>query len=274
MQDLHMHSQYSGDIAAGKGSSVDELCRRAEELGLSAIAITDHCDIDGIYEGYFPPLDFDAVKADILRAKEKYAGRLDVVYGLELGQGINMKELSEQTMEKYGFEFVIGSVHAVRGIIDFYNVEYDKKSDEELRGLLEQYIEELYELIEWGHFDTLAHITYPYRYFLRNGRGYLLPDAEGEKKMFGGVLAALIASGKPLEVNTSGIRQGMGCPLPDYGLLEYYRSLGGRLVTVGSDAHSARDVGADIPQVYEMLEKAGFETVCGFSADGFTQLTL
>ena len=29
-----MHSQYSGDIAAGKGSSVDELCRRAEELGL------------------------------------------------------------------------------------------------------------------------------------------------------------------------------------------------------------------------------------------------
>ena len=72
MQDLHMHSQYSGDIAAGKGSSVDELCRRAEELGLSAIAITDH----GVVQAY--PAAAAAVKAI-----RKSGGDFKVIYGVE-----------------------------------------------------------------------------------------------------------------------------------------------------------------------------------------------
>ena len=58
-----MHSQYSGDIPPGEGASVDALCARAVETGLTTIAVTDHCDIDGIYEGYFPPLDSRACGA-------------------------------------------------------------------------------------------------------------------------------------------------------------------------------------------------------------------
>ena len=40
-----MHSQYSGDIPPGEGASVDALCARAVETGLTTIAVTDHCDI-------------------------------------------------------------------------------------------------------------------------------------------------------------------------------------------------------------------------------------
>ena len=144
MLDLHMHSQYSGDIPPGEGASVDALCARAVETGLTTIAVTDHCDIDGIYEGYFPPLDFEGVRRDVYAAKEKYANRLTLLYGLELGQGPHMKAQAEETLERCRFEYVIGSVHAVRGIIDFSSVEYDKMSDDRLRGLLAQYIEELY----------------------------------------------------------------------------------------------------------------------------------
>ena len=85
-----MHSQYSGDIDPGEGASVDALCARAVETGLTTIAVTDHCDIDGIYEGYFPPLDFEGVRRDVYAAKEKYANRLTLLYGLELGQGPHM----------------------------------------------------------------------------------------------------------------------------------------------------------------------------------------
>ena len=77
-----MHSRYSGDIDPGEGASVDELCARAVEAGLTTIAVTDHCDIDGIYEGYFPPLDFEGVRRDVYAAKEKYANRLTLLYGL------------------------------------------------------------------------------------------------------------------------------------------------------------------------------------------------
>lgn len=270
-----MHSQYSGDIPPGEGASVDALCARAVETGLTTIAVTDHCDIDGIYEGYFPPLDFEGVRRDVNAAKEKYANRLTLLYGLELGQGPHMKAQAEETLERCRFEYVIGSVHAVRGIIDFSSVEYDKMSDDRLRGLLAQYIEELYELIEWGRFSTLAHITYPYRYYRKHGRAYLLPqDTESELAMFDGVLRALIAAGKPLEVNTSGLRQGMGCPLPDYELLAHYYRLGGRKLTVGSDAHYLRDVGAGIPEVCERLRGLGFETVCTFAGGRETPLPL
>lgn len=182
----------------GEGASVDELCARAVERGFSTVAVTDHFDIDGIYEGYFPPLDFEGVRRDVFAAKEKYAGKLTLLYGLELGQGPHMKAQAEETLARYDFEYVIGSVHAVRGIIDFASTAYDQMTDGQLRGLLDQYIEELFELIEWGHFSTLAHITYPYRYFRKHNRAYLLPQGrEAELAMFDGVLRALIASDKP-----------------------------------------------------------------------------
>ncbi|MFR5865342.1 MAG: PHP domain-containing protein [Acutalibacteraceae bacterium] len=114
MLDLHMHSQYSGDIPPGAGASVDALCARAVEAGLTTIAVTDHCDIDGIYEGYFPPLDFEGVRRDVFAAKEKYAGCLTLLYGLELGQGPHMKAQAEETLERCRFEYVIGSVHGAR----------------------------------------------------------------------------------------------------------------------------------------------------------------
>ena len=200
------------------------------------------------------------MRRDVYAAKEKYANRLTLLYGLELGQGPHMKAQAEETLERCRFEYVIGSVHAVRGIIDFSSVEYDKMSDDRLRGLLAQYIEELYELIEWGRFSTLAHITYPYRYYRKHGRAYLLPqDTESELAMFDGVLRALIAAGKPL---------------PDYELLAHYYRLGGRKLTVGSDAHYLRDVGAGIPEVCERLRGLGFETVCTFAGGRETPLPL
>ena len=43
--DMHTHSVFSHD--GGKDSGIDALCMRAIELGLSDLAITDHCDVNG-----------------------------------------------------------------------------------------------------------------------------------------------------------------------------------------------------------------------------------
>lgn len=72
----------------------------------------------------------------------------------------------------------------------------------------------------------------------------------------------------------AGLRQGMGCPLPDYDLLAYYFELGGRKLTIGSDAHFLRDVGASIPEVCEKLRGMGFTTLSTFEGGRETLLTL
>lgn len=48
--DLHIHTEYCGHA---QGMTVDAICKRADELGLEAIAITDHI---------FEPQDIDIIK--------------------------------------------------------------------------------------------------------------------------------------------------------------------------------------------------------------------
>ena len=67
------------------------------------------------------------------------------------------------------------------------------------------------------------------------------------------VLAALVQAEKALEVNTSGLRQKLGETMPNLPILKRYHALGGRLVTLGSDAHCTEDLGKGIDQGMDLL---------------------
>ena len=256
--DNHSHSHYSGDIPAGRGSSVRELCLAAIEKGVVRLAVTDHCDIDGIRDGFFPPLDHESVLKDVCAAKAEFSGRLEVLLGIELGQGTHMPAESDELLAKYPFDIVLGSVHAVRGIIDFADTDVISLSQNERVGLWERYISELLETVEWGHFDVLTHITYPKRYFLKQGiTGF--PDIKNRgREYFEPVIKAVIEKGVTLECNTSGLRQIMGECLPNRDLLTLFYELGGRDVSLGSDAHRAADIGSGIKEAADMLKEIGF----------------
>ena len=262
--DNHSHTQYSGDIPAGRGSSVRELCLAAEEKGIEQLAITDHCDIDGIRDGYFAPLDHESVMRDIFAAKEEFRGRVRVLFGIELGQGTHMPEESERLLARYPYDIVLGSVHAVRGIIDFSDTDLISYGEQGRKELWEKYLSELLEAVEWGRFDVLTHITYPKRYFLKQGiTGF--PDIAGKgREYFEPVLRAVIEKGVTLECNSSGLRQIMKECLPNRDLLSFYYELGGRDITVGSDAHRASDIGAGIKEACELLREVGFRYVTTF----------
>ncbi|HAN21319.1 MAG: hypothetical protein A2Y15_07245 [Clostridiales bacterium GWF2_36_10] len=261
MYDYHMHSLYSGDIPKGKGNSVDELCETAIARGFTEIAITDHCDIDGIYYGAFPKLDINGVYRDILRVREKYFDKLSLLFGIEIGQASHMPLETNLLLERYPFDYVIGSVHSVRGIIDFAELKINEVTDAELLLLWDKYILEMKELIHWGNFCTLAHITYPFRYLKFAGREKLLDLENKGRELFEEILKAIIQKGISLEVNTSGIRQGLGQTMPNDDLIRFYKELGGEMITIGSDAHYARDLGVDIKETREKLKAFGFKYI-------------
>ena len=266
MFDNHSHTQYSGDVPQGKGNSVRELCIAAIEKGLDGIAITDHFDIDGIFDGSFPPLDHESVARDIAEAREEFKGKIKLLHGIELGQAIHMPKESELQLQSQPYDIVLGSLHAVYGIIDFYDTPLASMTEKEYMHLWDQYLEEMLDTIAWGKFDVLTHITYPKRYYLSNGITDF-PDIKNRgREYFEPILKAVIDKGITLECNTSGLRQIMGECLPNEDLLRFYYELGGRDVTLGSDAHKACDLGANFAEATEMLKSIGFTHLAKFES--------
>lgn len=264
IHETHCHSIYSGDVDKTKGSSIDGIYAKAYELGLGSLAVTDHLEINQMMGRIFPPLDHEGIKRDITAAREKYAGKVEVVYGVELAQPCHNPEKTANILSKYKYDFIIGSVHCVRGFPDYSDMEYEHMSDAVLAHAWDLYLDEMKELIEFGNFDTLAHITYPYRYYHRNGREGVIKVFENGREMFEPILKRIIEKGICLEVNTSGLRQHDGTTFPQTDLVKFYRELGGELVTVGSDAHYACDIAADIADTYALLASLGFDHVCTF----------
>lgn len=258
MYDNHTHSEYSCDIPKGKGSTVREICQKAISLGLQGVAITDHFDIDGVRDGYFAPLDHDSVFRDVMQAKAEFEGRLDVLHGIELGQATHMPKESEELLQKYPYDIVLGSIHAVRSIVDFHDIDYSQLERARYVELWELYIKEMLDTIHWGNIDVLTHITYPKRYYVRDGITDF-PDIKNKgREYFEPVLKALIQKGITLECNTSGLRQPIGECLPNEDLLRFYYELGGRDITLGSDAHNAVHMALRFEEVSEMLRNIGF----------------
>lgn len=247
--DSHNHSNCSPD----GNDAVLEMRLRAQELGLWAHTLTDHCECQKYPNRYRPRVQ---------RAWEEMAlqipqGTSTRFYrGIELGQPNQDVEAAEEALQGRDYDFVIGSIHNIRGFEDFFYLDYSQLEPGYIDQLLTTYWEEELEVIHWGKFDSLGHLTYPLRYI--EGDHGIPVDLAKHRDAIDTIFRELITSGKALEVNTSGYRQKIGRPLPDLPLVRRYRELGGELITLGSDAHSTQDLGKGIEEGMEMLREAGF----------------
>lgn len=260
LADQHTHSYFSMDSE----SNIDLMCEKAIEMGLSELAITDHLDINTneLLKNLEPIFDHEGAYNALCEARERYKGRLKVSVGVELGQAHDDPDFARSIVEKYSYDQVIGSLHNLRGMPDFYLMAFYKITGRQCNMFLAQYYKELEEIVDIGCFDTLAHITYPMRYFKEGGHNLSL---ENHIPAIRRIFEKIIDKGIALEVNTSGYRKELGCPLPDYDILKIYHDMGGRLLTVGADAHYVDDIGADVERTYTELKKIGFTHIASFT---------
>ncbi len=270
IHDSHIHTKYSFDVEKDGSGDIDRIVESAIARGINEISLCDHCDIDGILDGIYPPFDADGARNDIFKAKEKYAGKIQINYGVELGQAhVRPKETAE-LLDKYGYDFIIGSLHNMRDYPDFYFLKYEMMTPEFIDYLVKRNIKELCEIVELGMFSTLAHITYIQRYLTRSGVKFdFKPYYDDLSVLFN----KLILSGKALEVNTSGLRRG-DITMPGRELITLYRECGGELITIGSDAHTADDVGKGIEEAAAMLRELGFKSQTVVRSGKLTQIEL
>ena len=56
-----------------------------------------------------------STQAELARLKQQYEGRLEIRTGVELGLQPHLQEKLRQYLENCAFDYVIGSVHLVKG---------------------------------------------------------------------------------------------------------------------------------------------------------------
>ena len=282
--DCHLHTCFSGESETPVRDQLD----RAIALGMQAVCITDHHDWDapnekGEMDDRFL-LDFPRYIPALREIREEYRGKIDMGIGVELGLQLHARQDTENVMRLYGdaFDFIIGSIH----FVDHYDVYYpqwfamdvsESRSDERYihasrhipsREEAEAVTPEkeaaryrhffevtLKRLEAYDCFDTLGHLDFVVRYGPNRNQFY---DFKTYGDIISAILELLIRKDKALEVNTGGFKYGLGHPNPCEDVLKRYRELGGRLLTVGSDAHVPGFVGYEFDRTAELLKEIGF----------------
>ena len=249
--DTHTHTDNSPD---GNHNTM-YLCETAVSKGLRALAFTDHCEVDVFKRDHYDMVIRQSY-FDICKAIDCFSGDILILRGIELAQPHYAPETAAEILNSQQYDLVIGSIHNLRNELDFYFMPTFEGVN--LDALMSEYFDELIGMCEWGNFDTLAHITYPVRYFFE--RSQLRYDLTKFAGKIDTILSILSEKDKALEINTKGLRSPLNELCPDFETVKRFRELGGRKITIGSDAHFANDLGAGVIEAEELALAAGFNS--------------
>ena len=254
--DQHVHSNISHDGI----SSIREHMEYAREHHLSEITFTEHYDDYKGLNTNLKTLDVNKYKKEYL--KQRNNKFLKTNFGIEIGLRPESYRKISKMVEENNFDFIIGSSHITCG----KDIAYDKSFFEHLtpHQAVIKYLNEVLQNINIykNEFDVYGHIDYIIRYIIKNyGNEMAKLDYTEFKELLDEILLSIIKTNKGIEINTSGIRYGLGTPHPNIEILKRYRELSGKIITIGSDAHKKDDLASNFNVAYDMLDYAGFNNI-------------
>jgi len=242
---------------------MERTCARAVEMGLPAVAFTEHAD----YTGWFasdvfddehlrqfatpdcvvhpPELAVSGYLACLERCRARFPG-LRIISGVELGEPHWHSEKVTALLDAGQFERVLGSVHNLANG-EHFSEPHELFLHDDAALVMRNYLAETAKMISaCDTFSVLAHIDYPVRYW-PDGPPFVPSDFEDEFRL---VLRVLADSDRALEVNTR-------VPLhPE--VVRWWRAEGGHALTFGSDAHDPSWLAHGFHEAAAMVEAHGF----------------
>ena len=254
MFDYHMHTRLSYDSEA----QPEQMVLAARAAGLKEICFTDHVDYELDTQGN--------VRADMMYRTEDYSAAYDhlsapditIRRGVELGMTPWNKELMRQFLAQRHYDFVLGSIHHIDNFDPYYEAFWVGKT---LREAEIRYFEVMLECVRLhDDYDVLGHLNYICK---TPPHPTHVPFPLSDYAEFvDEILKTLVAKGKGMEVNTSGVDR-CGDFLPGAEFLRRFKELGGEIVTVGSDAHAPDRVGQYTDRACQLVQEI-FGHVCTF----------
>jgi histidinol-phosphatase (PHP family) len=218
------------------------MCRQAITLGMRQVAFTEHVDFvpaDAGY-GFFRPA---AYLAEVSRCRQLFGDQLAILAGVEIGEFHRFRSQANALLDAHRFDLVIGSLHWVKqGCVTATPNPQPQPMDR----AFQDYFDELQQMCSVGGFDIVGHLDVVKRNGFDTAGQYNVLDHE------------------------RAIRS------PGQAVMTWYRQMGGRLLTIGSDAHTPAGLAAGWETAVGMARAAGFthltsfsnRTPCALSLDG------
>lgn len=266
---VHTHTT----LCDGKDTP-EAMAAAACALGIRYLGFSGHshtpipCD-----EGAVLPTDMTAYRETVLRLREKYTGRMEILLGLEWD--------SQSDITPEGFDYWIGSVHYQKGSNGrFYAADWSAEQfalcrDELFAGdplaVTEGYFPEVARVAALrptilGHLDLIAKFNAGNALFDESAPRYRAAALEA--------LHAVDPSATLLEINTGGMARGYrDVPYPALFLLKEWRTMGGRIIFT-ADAHSASGLLYGYDLAADLARAAGFSAAAALTMSGIVEYPL
>ena len=266
---VHTHST----LCDGKASP-EQMAAAAYAAGVKYYGFSCHSHTPiPMDEGGVLPADMTEYRNAVLRLREEYAGKMEILLGLEWD--------SCADVEPDGFDYWIGSVHYQRSPNgEYYTTDWNDEKflrclNEGCGGDVKEVVARYYaesarvaakKPTILGHFDGIVK--------LNEGNKYFDETASWYKELALAALHAADPKASLLEINTGSMFKGYrSAPYPAKFLLEEWRSMGGRII-ITADAHAEAGVLFGYEKAVELARSAGFTYAVLLTANGTVECPL
>jgi histidinol-phosphatase (PHP family) len=227
-----------------------DMCRQARKIRIKEIGFSEHIDFDPRDWGH-GHFDYERYTSEIDRVRERFGDTLIIRKGVEVDYQHWFKDAISDWLDDKEFDFVIGSVH----YLERQYITDTLVAENGLQELYDLYFVEVNNSIASGLFDIVGHLDLPLRYTYRSRESV---DQILYLKNMQETLTKIIETDTCLEINTKGLRESCRSTYPSQDVLDTYFEQGGRLISVGSDAHSTSKIGMGVKEVLTSLSEKRF----------------
>ncbi|RXT06444.1 histidinol-phosphatase [Ammoniphilus sp. CFH 90114] len=250
--DLHTHHDRCGHARG----TIRDYIEAGLKKGLNVIGISDHTPyFTSEEEQPYPHIamgksQFPEYVKEVLRLKDEYRGKIDVLLGVESDFFPEHVEVYKLYYDRYPFDYIIGSVHHVEGINIFKKERWEGLTEQDKVRTKEAYFNLIEHSARSGMYQILGHIDAM--------KGYYPAFSSIQTAAVEQTLKVIGENEMAIEINTSGKTKDVGGWYPADDILEMALRYGVK-VTFGSDAHDPERVGDDWEQVVQSLKEIGFK---------------
>ena len=225
MFDQHVHSNFSFD-------SNEDLENYINVSNKNDIVTTEHLDFANPIINYEDSsIDYLKYIEEIDSLNKKYSNKF--FSGIEIGYTSNSEKRIEDFLKDKNFNLKLLSIHQ-NGLYDYMCVNKKLIS---LEAFIQEYFEQMIQALESSiEFNVLAHFEYGIRIV-----DISVTDFDSlARKFLNKIIELIIKKEIAFEVNTKSMYKYKKENLYSY-MIEKYLKKGGKLFTLGSDAHNIKD---------------------------------